>query len=373
VGSEFSGPGDVSGEGSRKTFQSFKGSMSMDGRPPEAGTTRASVQIRVAILFALPAMALFFFAGSLVGNRRRADSGSDDHRTLTRATAPASGDGPPSEGQDLPSARNRELEARIEALQTELLQVRKALATSEEFRDSEGRNREISEDPRFQRWLRLVELTEAQQTALSQVLKQWSGEDRERLPGREKWMAREVVLRSILRKDQIDQITAGLVWVVDGQWANIKGYLPAFLGGLPGMTRERVARMESLLESPIPVPEGALLAEPHWLLWTDLIAAAKERLSSSLLADEQIALDSTYRPSPPSREESAMTIRNDSEEPIDVYWIDFGSRFHHYKTIPTGSDYQQMTFEGHRWEARQGGRVVSQFTATSGKSTWQVR
>jgi hypothetical protein len=56
-----------------------------------------------------------------------------------------------------------------------------------------------------------------------------------------------------------------------------------------------------------------------------------------------------------------MTFVNQSDQPVDIYWIDFGGRRQLYKTLEAGGSYTQQTYLTHPW-----------LIADAGGQSWNV-
>ena len=53
--------------------------------------------------------------------------------------------------------------------------------------------------------------------------------------------------------------------------------------------------------------------------------------------------------SPPDEKEVVLAIRNTRETAITIYWIDYDGNRVHYYDLGAGTEFDQITFEGHYW------------------------
>jgi hypothetical protein len=60
-----------------------------------------------------------------------------------------------------------------------------------------------------------------------------------------------------------------------------------------------------------------------------------------------------------------LTLGNRTDQPIEVYWVDFAGKEIPYHALPPYEDAQQGTYVGHLWREKQGGRVVATYRATT--------
>ena len=60
-----------------------------------------------------------------------------------------------------------------------------------------------------------------------------------------------------------------------------------------------------------------------------------------------------------------VLFRNETERPVEIYWVDFAGNEKHYGTLQPRAQYAQPTYATHPWRFRQGGRVVGSFTPTT--------
>lgn len=74
-----------------------------------------------------------------------------------------------------------------------------------------------------------------------------------------------------------------------------------------------------------------------------------------------------------SGSECDITVRNNSDAPITIYWITFDGDLKEYEEIAPGGIFKQHSFEGHEWLARADGETVSSYTVSRAKATWVVK
>ena len=70
--------------------------------------------------------------------------------------------------------------------------------------------------------------------------------------------------------------------------------------------------------------------------------------------------------------EVTITIRNNLDVPVAIYWVNFEGELTKYHDIDPGKEVTQHTFIGHLWEAEANGVTVSRFSATSGNLDWTI-
>jgi len=68
-----------------------------------------------------------------------------------------------------------------------------------------------------------------------------------------------------------------------------------------------------------------------------------------------------------------MTVRNQSPEPVDVYWADFNGNLQFYQTVQPGGAYDQGTYAAHSWVFWQGNRCEFYLTMPTMSQTVDIR
>ena len=67
-----------------------------------------------------------------------------------------------------------------------------------------------------------------------------------------------------------------------------------------------------------------------------------------------------------------VTIANQSGQPVEVLWLDFGGQLKKYHDLAPGQSVVQHTYVGHDWEARAGGQTISRYTGDEDQTTWTI-
>jgi hypothetical protein len=79
------------------------------------------------------------------------------------------------------------------------------------------------------------------------------------------------------------------------------------------------------------------------------IQAAKGfRACDDLASARSCAAEPNYA-SQPSKNPTAMTFVNRSDEPVKIYWLNFQGERKLYQYLPPGGRHTQRTFIGHKW------------------------
>lgn len=68
-----------------------------------------------------------------------------------------------------------------------------------------------------------------------------------------------------------------------------------------------------------------------------------------------------------------MTVRNQSPEPVDVYWADFNGSLQFYQTVIPGGSYDQQTYAAHSWVFWQDNRCAFYLTMPTVSQTVDIR
>ena len=73
------------------------------------------------------------------------------------------------------------------------------------------------------------------------------------------------------------------------------------------------------------------------------------------------------------RGQCKIMIKNNRKAAIKQFWVDGQGNLKEFGSIPPGGTSGNTTYVGHRWEAHEGGRVVSKYVVPVGGGTWEIR
>jgi hypothetical protein len=77
-------------------------------------------------------------------------------------------------------------------------------------------------------------------------------------------------------------------------------------------------------------------------------AAKGYRACDDLASARSCDTEANYA-SQPSKNATAVTFVNRSDEPVKIYWLNFQGRRKLYQYLPPGGRHTQQTFIGHKW------------------------
>jgi len=83
--------------------------------------------------------------------------------------------------------------------------------------------------------------------------------------------------------------------------------------------------------------------------------------AATLVATTPAQDHSTDRSKHLSDREVTLSIANQSEGELEVFWIDFDGRPRSYGRIPTGATVEMSSYPGHLWTVRSGDRVLARY------------
>ena len=100
-------------------------------------------------------------------------------------------------------------------------------------------------------------------------------------------------------------------------------------------------RLQAQTAAPVDGPAGYEVA-------CSLHPASGYRSCSDLPSAQSCASEPNYA-SRPSKEPTAITFVNRSDEPVRIYWLSFQAERILYQYLPPGGRHTQKTFIGHYW------------------------
>jgi hypothetical protein len=132
----------------------------------------------------------------------------------------------------------------------------------------------------------LLGLSGAQKQSLLELWTRWLKEDGGRPVGRERWLSREVDLRSRLSVEQASKLQESVSTQSRQMWTN----LGASIGGMIGASREEQTRFQQMLGD-YRAPNSMLLPEGYGADWPGMLKEASGRLRPVLSAEMSAKLD----------------------------------------------------------------------------------
>ena len=132
----------------------------------------------------------------------------------------------------------------------------------------------------------LLGLSDAQKQSLLELWTKWLKEDGGRPAGRERWLSREVDLRSRLSVEQASKLQESVSAQSRQMWTN----LGASIGGMIGASREEQTRFQQMLGD-YRAPNSMLLPEGYGADWPGMLKEASGRLRPALSAELSAKLD----------------------------------------------------------------------------------